>query len=383
MTERSVDLLVAGGGVFGLWVARRAAEAGLSAVVVEPRRVGWGASGGLLGALTAHTPDRWSLKKQFQFDALAALEAEAATLEAETGMPTGYRRAGRVMPVRSAAFDAQIGARSAGAAERWRAADRRWRYEVRRDGAQAGWLEPDAAARGYVWDDFAARLAPRAYLAALRAGLVRAGVEVREGVGFAAWAQGRARLTDGGAIACGAVALATGFEMFALLAGLVGRDLGGGAQGQSALFRAPGFEARPLLYEDGVYVIPHDDGRIAVGSTDRKSWNAPDAVDPSDRAFLERAAALCPPLRGLEPVAWWAGVRPKAWTRDPIVGRLPGPAPLWVAGGGFKIGFGVAHRIASALVDRLTARADPTPTPERFTVEAHLEAADRRAGASA
>lgn len=92
----SVPLLIVGGGIMGLWAAVKAERLGIDTLLVEAGRLGGGASGGLLGALMPHMPDRWSDKKQFQFDALVALEAEIAGLEAETGLSGGYRRCGRI-----------------------------------------------------------------------------------------------------------------------------------------------------------------------------------------------------------------------------------------------------------------------------------------------
>ena len=94
-----VDLLIVGGGIMGLWAAVMADRAGLKTVLVERDRIGAGASGGVLGALMPYMPDRWDVKKQFQFDALVTLEQEIAGLEAQTGMSAGYRRSGRLMPL--------------------------------------------------------------------------------------------------------------------------------------------------------------------------------------------------------------------------------------------------------------------------------------------
>jgi glycine oxidase len=80
------ELLIVGGGIMGLWAAVHAERLGIDTVLVEAGRLGEGASGGLLGALMPHMPDRWSDKKQFQFDALVALEREIETLEAATGL---------------------------------------------------------------------------------------------------------------------------------------------------------------------------------------------------------------------------------------------------------------------------------------------------------
>jgi len=48
------DLLIVGGGVQGLWIARSAILAGMSVALVEANVCGTGASGGLLGALMPH-----------------------------------------------------------------------------------------------------------------------------------------------------------------------------------------------------------------------------------------------------------------------------------------------------------------------------------------
>jgi glycine/D-amino acid oxidase-like deaminating enzyme len=91
--QAAPDLLIAGAGVAGLWLAVKAARTGLSVTLVERGNPGDGASGGFLGALMPHSPERWNGKKDFQFRALVDLEDEIARLEAETGENCGYRRA--------------------------------------------------------------------------------------------------------------------------------------------------------------------------------------------------------------------------------------------------------------------------------------------------
>lgn len=381
--DETVDILVVGGGVFGLWAATRAIEAGFSVLLIEREWIGAGASGGQLGALTAHTPDRWSPKKAFQLASLAALPEEIAQLEAETGLAVDYARTGRLMPIRSAAFAAQIPARTAGAQAHWAPVDAGFRYDVAAPASwpagRADWLSPAAAPLGAIVDTLAARLAPRAYLAALAA-RARRRARLREGVGYLGWSRGAADLGDGARVAAGAVVIAAGYESFEMLAPAARPPMGSGVKGQSALLRPPRVRRpppdAPLLYDDGVYVIAHADGLVAVGATSRADWTAPAAPDPSDDAFLEKARTLCPALEGAEIVEWWAGVRPKSRHRDPLIGRMPDPpggAPLWAMTGGFKISFGVAHRAASALIDRIADRSDPTALPESFSPAARGE----------
>lgn len=97
--QSSVELLIVGGGIMGLWAAVHAERLGIETLLVDSARLGSGASGGLLGALMPHMPDKWSGKKQFQFDALVALESDIAALEATTGLSAGYRRSGRLIPL--------------------------------------------------------------------------------------------------------------------------------------------------------------------------------------------------------------------------------------------------------------------------------------------
>ncbi|MEL7049871.1 MAG: FAD-dependent oxidoreductase, partial [Pseudomonadota bacterium] len=80
MAAHSPDVLIIGGGIVGLWCAERARAAGMSCTLVDAGAIGQGASGGLLGALMPHQPTNWTDVKQFQLDALLALESEIAAL---------------------------------------------------------------------------------------------------------------------------------------------------------------------------------------------------------------------------------------------------------------------------------------------------------------
>jgi len=58
-----------------------------------------------------------------------------------------------------------------------------------------------------------------------------------------------------------------------------------------------------------------------------------------------------PGLAGAEVVSRWAGVRPRARTRAPVLGGWPGRDGHFVANGGFKIGFGMAPKVAEVMAD--------------------------------
>jgi len=90
------------------------------------------------------------------------------------------------------------------------------------------------------------------------------------------------------------------------------------------------------------------------------------------------ARVLCPALADAPVVARWAGLRPKCHERDPIVGILPDAPGVAVATVGFRITFGIAHRLARWLVDEIAGAERRVCLPPEFGVERHLNAAAAR-----
>ena len=340
----------------GLWAARHAIRAGKRVLVLEKRRVGGGASGGFMGALMPHMPDRWNAKKQFQFQALSCFEAVIGELEADTGLACGYRRCGRLMPIRSESTFAEIDARIEGARANWGG---RFSMERVEPGAMAGfggWLDERHAPFGVQWDDLSARIDPRACLASLAA-YVRENGELLEGAQVAAIEPGRVRLADGSQLSAGEIVVAAGWEAYELLQPAMavltgGGPIGRGVKGQSVLLEFAHDDSGPILYADSVHVVPHAGGRVAVGSSTIEDWQnggfpLAEAVDPEDFAFHERACDLAPALAGAPVIERWAGVRPRNMlaprSTDPWFGPVPGMAGVSARIGGFKIGLGIGH----------------------------------------
>ncbi len=93
-------------------------------------------------------------------------------------------------------------------------------------------------------------------------------------------------------------------------------------KGQAAAFRWDASEC-PQVYAAGLHVVPHADGTVAVGSTSETAWTA-EGVDGQVEALIARARAVVPALAGAEVVERWAGIRPRAVTRQPVLGPWPG-----------------------------------------------------------
>ncbi len=365
---KTCDVLVVGGGVQGLWIARVAQQAGLDVILVEAEQIGAGASGGVLGALMPHMPDGWNAKKQFQFEALVELEACVAALVAETGVDAGYERSGRIMPIRKAGFRDQVVRRRVASLEHWQrpsaqdvalqARGAGYEIDILAPDAMPEWVSPEEAPFGLLWDTLAARIQPALYLKALRASLHPVS-EVLEGTSFASYdpARGLATMTDGQRIVAKQLVLAAGYQTFAMFRqtglGMVNGVLGAGVKGQAAVLGAALPAARPVLYDDGMYVVAHTRGAAAVGSTTEADWVDAKSTDERIMRRVEQARRLSPALRDAPVIGTWAGIRPKAVGRDPLIGRPDPDVPVWVATGGFKITFGIAHKVAQRLVPAL------------------------------
>ncbi len=371
------DLLIVGGGIMGLWAAVMAQRAGIETTLVERAAIGAGASGGILGALMPHMPDNWNEKKQFQFDALVSLEAEIAMLEAETGLSAGYRRSGRIIPLSKPHLRGIALKHQQEALENWTSADRSFFWHVREAPQYAGWPDHAAAESGVVFDTLAARLAPRSLLDMLVSVLRNAPrTHVREGTHVLRLdpLAGKAELAGGEMIAFKTCILAAGVQSFPLIDALHGgafKASGTAVKGQAALLKADVDPSWPVIFSDGLYIVPHENGCVAVGSTSENSFEDPLTCDARLDHLIQRAVEVAPMLREAKILERWAGLRPKAIGREPMIGRHPDFPHLMTMTGGFKVSFGLAQRIAAFVVSEITGdnRID---LPGSFRCESHI-----------
>lgn len=371
--QPSADLVVVGAGITGLWLALKAARAGLTVTLIERDQIGAGASSGFLGALMPHSPERWNGKKDFQFRALVDLEDEVARLESESGLPCGYRRVGRLLPLPSARARETALENIAQARENWGA---RFSFDVAHIPDKHDWPNILWAPHGIVHETLSARLSPPALLAALAGRLAALpNVTIRQELALIGIDQERrlARLSDGSELPFGHIALANGVDVFGFIAqahGVPDLVLGGPVKGQAALLDAGAPPDLPLVYHDGVYVLVHQNGLVAIGSTSEREFEHPTETDQQLDDLIKRARKLCPLIKDAPVVGRWANVRPRAAGRDPMLGPVPAAPHVLAIAGGFKISFGIAHRMADCLVAQVTGTKGPD-VPDSFAVESH------------
>ncbi|WP_434732867.1 FAD-binding oxidoreductase [Rhizobium sp. YTUHZ044] len=380
--QSSSELLIVGGGIMGLWAAVHAERRGIDTLIADAGRLGEGASGGLLGALMPHMPDRWSEKKQFQFDALVSLEAEIVMLEAATGFSAGYRRSGRLIPLPKPHLHKIACGHSEDAEHHWRAGERRFHWHVLDGPGADGWIEASAGESGFVHDTLAARVAPRSLIAALTALLRQAKhVRILEHATIAGLDPDRGMAEiNGQSVGFNHCIVAAGHQSFPLLQGLtpgLKQPLGQAVKGQAALLKAAIDPALPTIFLDGLYVVAHEGGHVAIGSTSENRFDDPYSTDAQLDALIAAARAIVPALRDAPVVERWAGLRPKAIDRDPMIGRHPDHPSLIALTGGFKVSFGLAHRLAEVAVCIAGDAPCGFLLPESFAISSHIAVASR------
>ncbi len=365
------DVSIVGAGVFGLSAALACLKRGLSVQVLEARHVGAGASGGIVGALSPHVPDQWNAKKQFQFEALIAAQTFWSEVRQLSGHSTGFAQAGRLMPLISADARKAAEARVASAPLHW--ADHA-HWQVLNKSPDPNWVQ--GLGHGLVEETLSARLMPRAATIALGHAVRALGGVIEENTSVTGFGAGFVDVS-GTRRAAKKLLLCAGVSGLQMLGQHLGAPLGSGVKGQAALLTPKGSVWEALkdrgtlrsVYADGLYLIPHEAGTVAVGSTSEASYEIGDTTDHLLDDLIDQARRLSPVLKGAVVTERWAGVRPKARKRDPLLGPVPGMADVFVANGGFKIGFGIAPKVGNVMADMIMGRS--VDLPDSFSPAHH------------
>jgi glycine oxidase len=374
------DVVVVGGGVIGLGIAWRAAQAGMAVTVVDPapgRGASWAAAGMLAPVTEVHYGEQALLRLN-----LAAADrwpAFAAELEEAAATAIGYRRCGTLTVARDADDNAAL--------------EELYRFQLRcgleverlrsRDCRR---LEPGLASsvRGGVLAPGDHQVDNRAMAGALATACERAGVRLLAGrvaelavdgdrVTGVVLAGGAAPASGGTAAAAGPAQTAWGrlaAGTVVLAAGCWSRELGGLAaellppvrpvKGQLLHLRGPA--ADPLCRRNlrglEVYVVPRADGRVVVGATVEEQGFDTRVTGGAVHDLLRAAFELLPDVAELELTETVAGLRPGSPDNAPLIGRA-GVDGLVVATGHYRNGILLAPVTAEAVAELLATGRVP------------------------
>lgn len=337
------DITIFGAGITGLMCAWFLTQRGASVQVIDPNGVGAGASGGIVGALAPHVPENWNPKKAMQFAALDGAEQLWSDIAYAAGADPGYARTGRLQPLADDAAITLARMREETAKTLWQG---RYNWHVREVGRDV--VSPSGMV---IHDTLTARIHPRQACEALARALVKNGAHVGDGTtkGVEIWATGSTDLQE--------------------MSRMLPRPIGASIKGQAALLRAD-LRGAPQVFVDGLHIVPHSDGTVAIGSTTEREFDDPHSTDDQLEPLIIKARAAVPALENAPVIARWAGLRPRARSRAPMVGPHPTRPGAYIANGGFKIGLAMAPVMAEMLTKLILDGEDTIP--EGFRPEASL-----------
>lgn len=341
------DITIRGAGIFGLSIAWACVQRGATVQIIDPNGAGAGSSGGLVGALAPHVPENWNAKKAFQLESLLMAEQFWKEISAVGGKDAGYARTGRLQSIADNSARALAQRRIETARQLWQD-NAVWEIIPT---LNTDWqpISPDGH---LIHDTLSGHMHPRRACDALVAALEAIGISIQSQApnrGVVLWATGAAGLGE----------LSAGHT----------RSMGNGVKGQAALLKYDA-SGLPQLFSNGVHVVPHLDGTVAIGSTTEREYENATNTDAQLDDVIAVARKAIPILQDAPVIERWAGVRPRSRTRAPMLGAWPDRSGHFIANGGFKIGFGMAPKIAQVMADLILDGADNIP--DGFRVEDNL-----------
>ena len=348
------DILIIGGGVIGLSLAWDLAQHGQSVRVIDRGEPGKEASWAGAGILP---PASWKAALH-PYDQLRALSNDlhpkwAPALAQQTGIDTGYRRCGGIYLARTPGEAASLIAWAGTAAEEGIEIRRLCNSELEGSGVRSQILA------SYLLPQEAQLRNPR-HLQALRLACERLGVVITAGSEALDFdirdSQLIAVKTSAGPLQARQYCFTSGAWTGNLCARL-GIPLGIlPIRGQMVLFNV-GDPAASILTriipEGSRYLVPRDDGRILVGSTEEEVGFDKSTTEEALADLTSFARSLVPGLESAAVEKTWAGLRPASYDGLPYLGPLPGLSNCFVASGHFRSGLFLSPATAVVMSELL------------------------------
>ncbi len=129
-----------------------------------------------------------------------------------------------------------------------------------------------------------------------------------------------------------------------------------------------------VIYGSECYLVPRADGRLLVGATVEEAGFDRSVTTTAVAALRNAAEAVIPALSTLEIVDAWAGLRPAAPDKMPVIGTIQGVDRLLVATAHYRNGILLAPITAKLVADKVIDGTDSAYftafSPDRFTASA-------------
>jgi len=367
--KRSSDVLIVGGGIIGLAIAREAALAGLSVRLFEPGEPGGEASGAAAGMIGAQleAEHRESLT-ELELASRKIYDEFITSISEASGVDPNHRTEGTLVVARGSDEEETL--------------QRRFTFQ-KESGLEVEQLnraavleyEPgiNTSVVGGLMLPNDTSLDPRLLMQGLHAAAERAGVDVRCGAPVHKVLTKNRRVVGaevaGEVWVAGTVVVAAGAWSGAIEGESITPPPTGPVKGQIVCLQTKPSTLRHALWATGLYLVPRSDGRIVIGSTSERVGFDRNVTAGAVSSLIDRAAEMLPSLSAATFHSAWAGLRPALPDGLPAIG--PGALPgLQYACGHFKHGILLAP-ITARIIVRLLRGENPefdlTPfDPRRF-----------------
>ena len=343
------SVLIIGGGVIGCASALELAQAGCQVTLIDRGLIGGEASWAGAGLLSALLP--WDYREEVVrlMNQSRALYPDWIAGLKHSGVDPEYRASGLLVLPPYDLSQALNWARDSHEAVETLPASR---------------IEPSLESEETaLWMPQVAQVRNPRLLRALHQALVQHGVVVHESTALTAW------MSDGSRISGALTALGTlEADCYVMTSGAWSCETLGRLQaaetplpirpmrGQIVLYKTKPGRLQHMLYRDGFYLIPRDDGHILAGSTLEDVGFDKQVTADARQSLMQSASNLLPWLQAEPVVGHWAGLRPAAPDNIPIISRHPQHENLYINSGHYRYGVTLAPASAQALGDLILER---------------------------
>jgi glycine oxidase len=135
-------------------------------------------------------------------------------------------------------------------------------------------------------------------------------------------------------------------------------------RGQMVLYKCEIPLFRRVLNVGPRYLVPRDDGRVLVGSTEEEVGFDKRTTKEAISDLRSLAESLVPALKQAEVERTWAGLRPASFDSFPYMGEVPARPGLFVACGHFRSGLYLSPAVGVFMADLIDGKKpliDPWP----------------------
>lgn len=354
------DVIVIGGGVIGLSIARELLQMGAKVRVLERNCCGneasWAGGGILSPLLPWDYPDAVTQLTQFSNRLLPVL---TETLRQETGINPEYQVCGMlVLPDMNNEQSAQfIGAKD------WCMRNAFPMKRVYPNEAFPILTFGEFAEKSALWLSSVAQVRSPRLLQALKKSVELSGGSIIENTQVTGWRMGQSQVesvvTNRGEYSGADYVVAAGawsreiLDKYALKINIFP------VRGQMLLFKVEAGLLDTVVLQNGFYLIPRQDGYILAGSTIENTGFDKSITTVARNELLEKAHSFLTELTENTLVGHWAGLRPGSPENIPVISRHPAFDNFYLSSGHHRYGVTMAPGSAQLLSNMIIGSSQP------------------------